>query len=157
MASAWRRGPAVPLIVLAALAVLAALVTVVVWRLQPEHTGSPHPRASAAPQADFTATDGDVLLVWPRNTKPLLLTVGQRLQILLEREPLQLVSPLDPRLLVKVPDFPCHIAILCGPGESTWSFEARVPGSTTLHIVYGTGCPPGRCLTGTINKPVVIR
>lgn len=157
MAAGRRRGPAVPLIALASLAALGALVTVIVWRVQPMPGAAPHPSPSATPLTDFETTDGDVLLVWPRTTTPLRLMVGQRVEILLEREPLQLVSPLDPGLLVKVDTFPCHIAILCGPGESTWSFEARAPGSTTLHIVYGTGCPPDSCLTGTIDKPVVIR
>jgi hypothetical protein len=107
--------------------------------------------------SDYVTTDDAVLLVWPRTTRPLHVSVGQHLEIILETESLQLVHALDPTKLARVAPFPCHIALLCGaPGVTTWAFIVESPGTTTLHIVYGSGCPPDRCLTGTIDKVVVI-
>jgi hypothetical protein len=157
MAAGRRSTRAGPLVVLGVLAVLAAVATLIIWRVQAGSTAHPKPAPTAVALSDFTITDGDLLIVWPRNRDTLNLALGQHLEIILEREPLQLVVPLDAGLLVQVPTYPCHIASLCGPGESTWSFEARKAGTTKLHIVYGTGCPPDTCLTGTLDKPVVIR
>ena len=100
----------------------------------------PLPSPSAV---DRFARDGQVLLLEPATSAPVSMLDGQEIEIVLTTGVGQKVSTLDPSVLEAVPNPLCHLMAVCGvTGAASWTFLARIPGTTRLHVIFGTGdCP----------------
>jgi hypothetical protein len=121
--------------------VIGALVSVVLYSTRP--TPVPPPARAPLPSPSATDTlvrDGEVLLLEPATLEPVSMLAGQRIEIVLNTGVGQTVSTLDPSGLEAVANPLCHLTPICGvAGAGSWTFLALRPGTTQLHVIFGTG------------------
>lgn len=104
----------------------------------------PMPAPLPTPSAtDTFVRDGQVLLLEPATSAPVAMLAGQTIRIVLNTGVGQTVSTLDPAVLEPVANPLCHLTSVCGvTGAASWTFLAVRPGTTHLHVIFGTGdCP----------------
>ncbi len=102
----------------------------------------PLPTPSAT---DTFVLDGPVLLLEPATSAPFSMVAGEEIEIVLQSGVGQRVSVLEPSVLASVANPQCHLMSICGvAGAGTWTFVAQNPGTTHLHVIFGTGTCPQR-------------
>lgn len=104
----------------------------------------PAPPPLPSPSAtDTLVRDGQLLLLEPATLAPVAMLAGQKIEIVLNTGVGQTVSTLDPSGLEAVPNPACRVTPICGvTGAGSWTFLALRPGTTQLHVIFGTGnCP----------------
>ena len=104
----------------------------------------PAPLPLPTPSAtDTFFRNGQVLLLEPATSAPFSMLAGQEIEIALQTGVGQRVSVVEPSVLESVASPQCHLTAICGvAGAGTWTFLAHRPGTTHLHVIFGTGtCP----------------
>lgn len=106
----------------------------------------PVPGPLPSPSAtDTFVRNGQVLLLEPATSAPFSMLAGQEIEIVLQTGIGQRVSVLEPSVLESVANPQCHLVPICGvAGAGTWTFLAHNPGTTHLHVIFGTGTCPQR-------------
>ena len=120
---------------------IGVLVTIALYsaRVTP-----PVPEPLPSPSAtDTFVRDGQVLLLEPATSARVSVLPGQEIKVVLNTGVGQTVSTLDSSVLEAVANPPCHLKPICGvKGAAAWTFLALRPGTTQLHVTFGTGdCP----------------
>jgi hypothetical protein len=94
---------------------------------------------------DTFVRNGPVLLLEPETSAPFTMVAGQEIEIVLQTGVGQRVSVLEPSVLQSVANPQCHLVPICGiAGAGAWTFLAHDPGTTHLHVTFGTGTCPQR-------------
>jgi hypothetical protein len=138
---------------------IGALLSVVLYstRVTP-----PAPAPLPSPSArDTFVRDGNVLLLEPATPAPVSVLTGEAIEIVLNTGVGQTVSTLDPLVLASAPNPPCHVTSVCGvKGAGSWTFVGRRPGTSNLHVIFGTGDCPQRASCPRVLQlliPVTVR
>lgn len=124
--------------------VIGMLVSVVLYATRATPAAPPAPAPLPSPSAtDTLVRDGQLLLLEPATLAPVAMLAGQKIEIVLNTGVGQTVSTLDPSGLEAVANPACHLTPICGAtGAGSWTFLALRPGTTQLHVIFGTGnCP----------------
>lgn len=94
---------------------------------------------------DTFVHNGQVLLLEPATSAPFSMVAGQEIEVVLQTGVGQRVSVLEPSVLESVANPRCHLVPICGvAGAGAWTFVAHHPGTTHLHVIFGTGTCPQR-------------
>jgi hypothetical protein len=89
---------------------------------------------------DTFIRNGQVLLLEPATSAPFSMVAGQQIEVVLHTGVGQRVSVLEPSVLESVANPQCHLTPICGvAGAGAWTFLAHNPGTTHLHVIFGTG------------------
>jgi hypothetical protein len=110
---------------------------------------------------DTFVRNGQVLLLEPATSTPFSMVAGQELEVVLRTGVGQRVSVLEPSVLQSVANPRCHLMLICGvAGAGAWTFLAHNPGTTHLHVVFGTGTCPQRASCPLVLQlliPITVR
>ncbi len=135
---------------------VGAAATLALYASQPRPaTGRP----PTAAQADTEIVDGSVVVLQPRTTALVNISIGEVLEIVLPFGLGQDVVSADPGVLATTTNPPCHAATLCGLATAhIWSFRAIHTGLAHLKIVLGVYvCGPVLCtITPVVLKPISV-
>ena len=94
---------------------------------------------------DTFVHNGRVLLLEPATSAPFSMVAGQEIEVVLQTGVGQRVSVLEPSVLESVANPRCQLVPICGvAGAGAWTFVAHTPGTTHLHVIFGTGTCPQR-------------
>jgi len=124
--------------------VIGVLVSVALYATRATPAVPPARAPLPSPSAtDTLVRDGQLLLLEPATLAPVAMLAGQKIEIVLNTGVGQTVSTLDPSGLEAVANPACHLTPICGvTGAGSWTFLALRPGTTQLHVIFGTGnCP----------------
>jgi hypothetical protein len=121
--------------------VIGVLVSVVLYSTRAIPATPPVRAPLPSPSAmDTLVRDGQLLLLEPATLAPVSMLAGQRIEIVLNTGIGQTVSTLDPSGLEAVANPLCRLTPVCGvTGARSWTFLALRPGTTQLHVIFGTG------------------
>ena len=138
---------------------IGALVSIALYatRVTPPVPG-PLPSPSVA---DTFALNGQVLLLEPATSAPVSMVEGHELEIVLRTGVGQKVSALEPSVLESVANPQCLVMSICGATDAgLWTFLARSPGVTHLHVIFGTGSCPQRASCPLVLQlliPIIVK
>jgi hypothetical protein len=138
---------------------IGVLVSIVLYatRVTPPVPG-PLPSPSVA---DTFALNGQVLLLEPATSAPVSMVAGQEIEVVLRTGVGQKVSALEPSVLQSVANPRCLLMPICGvTGAGLWTFLARSPGITHLHVIFGTGSCPQRASCPLVLQlliPIIVK
>jgi hypothetical protein len=132
-----RRGLVIASVIAIPIAIGVLLSSVLyATRVTPPVPG-PLPRLNVT---DTFVRNGPVLLLEPATSAPFSMVAGQKIEIVLQTGVGQRVSVLEPSVLESVANPQCHLTPICGVvGAGAWTFVAHSPGTTHLHVIFGTG------------------
>lgn len=138
---------------------IGALISIALYatRVTPP-VPAPLPSPSAT---DAFVRDGQVLLLEPATSTPVSVLLGQEIEVVLNTGVGQTVSTLDPLVLASIANPPCHVTPVCGvKGAASWTFVGSRPGTSNLHVIFGTGDCPQRASCPRVLQlliPVTVR
>jgi hypothetical protein len=134
------------LVIASVIAVPIAIGVLLSSALYATRVTPPVPGPLPSPSAtDVFVRNGQVLLLEPATSAPFSMVAGEEIEVVLQTGVGQRVSALEPSVLESVANPQCHLTAICGvEGAGTWTFLAHNPGTTHLHVIFGTGTCPQR-------------
>ena len=139
---------------------LGALMTVVLYAVRPKPAVTRAGPAEVAVVGDLKGREGSVLVVQPRTTDQIRVSLGTTVEVVLLPGLGETVESASAGILTATTDPPCHLTAICGfPGAQAWAFRAVHAGLGYLKITFGFRVcqEDGACTyTPHVFKPIAV-